>query len=73
MNVRLCDFGLLELMLEENDNVITNTNHSGSERYLAHELVVADDVVFPTMAGDIWALACVGLWVSLFFRFYLCI
>ena len=42
----------------------TTTEHTGTERYLAPELVTDDADVHPTMASDVYALGCLGLDVS---------
>jgi serine/threonine protein kinase len=39
----------------------TTTEHAGTERYLAPELVMADDGGRPTTASDVYALGCIGL------------
>jgi serine/threonine protein kinase len=39
----------------------TTTAHTGTERYLAPELVNGDDLEYPTPASDIYALGCLGL------------
>jgi serine/threonine protein kinase len=39
----------------------TTTEHTGTERYLAPELVMADDGGRPTIASDVYALGCIGL------------
>jgi serine/threonine protein kinase len=39
----------------------TTTEHTGTERYLAPELVMADDGGRPTTASDVYALGCIGL------------
>ena len=39
----------------------TTTHHTGTERYLAYELVIAGDEAIPTTASDIYAVGCIGL------------
>ncbi|KAG8831845.1 hypothetical protein FRC17_002497 [Serendipita sp. 399] len=64
-NPRICDFGLARLMLEEcGSGMTTTTAHTGTERYLAYELVASNDIVMPTVESDIHALGCIGLDVS---------
>ncbi|KAG8826575.1 kinase suppressor of Ras 2 [Serendipita sp. 399] len=61
-NPRICDFGLARLILEEGGSGMTTTTaHTGTERYLAYELVASDDITMPTVESDIYALGCVGL------------
>ncbi|KAG8818655.1 hypothetical protein FRC17_010756 [Serendipita sp. 399] len=61
-NPLICDFGLARLILEEGGTgTTTTTAHTGTERYLAYELVVSDDIITPTVASDIHALGCIGL------------
>ncbi|KAG8814891.1 hypothetical protein FRC17_000935 [Serendipita sp. 399] len=61
-NPLICDFGLARLILEEGGSgTTTTTAHTGTERYLAYELVVSDDIITPTVASDIHALGCIGL------------
>ncbi|KAG8833190.1 hypothetical protein FRC17_011189 [Serendipita sp. 399] len=61
-NPRICDFGLARLMLEEcGSGMTTTTAHTGTERYLAYELVASNDIVMPTVESDIHALGCIGL------------
>jgi serine/threonine protein kinase len=58
----LCDFGLLQILLDEGSNgMTTSAAHSGSERYLALELVNGDELVYPTTASDVYAAGCIGL------------
>ncbi|KIM20944.1 hypothetical protein M408DRAFT_29927 [Serendipita vermifera MAFF 305830] len=59
---RICDFGLSQLFLEEKDTGFTTTSeHTGTERYLAPELVMSESTVYPTVRSDIYALGCLGL------------
>lgn len=39
----------------------TTTHHTGTERYLAYELVAAGEEAIPTTASDIYAVGCIGL------------
>ena len=39
----------------------TTTQHTGTERYLAYELVIAGDEAIPTTLSDIYAVGCIGL------------
>jgi serine/threonine protein kinase len=64
-NARICDFGLVRIVLEEHasdDGMITTSDHAGTDRYLAFELMV--DGALPTAASDIYALGCLGLEVG---------
>ncbi|KIM28485.1 hypothetical protein M408DRAFT_69893, partial [Serendipita vermifera MAFF 305830] len=59
---QLCDFGLSRIFLEEGSSGMTTTSiHTGTERYLAYELVVSGDEAHPTTASDIHAMGCIGL------------
>ncbi|KIM23161.1 hypothetical protein M408DRAFT_28073 [Serendipita vermifera MAFF 305830] len=59
---RICDFGLSQLFLEEKDTGFTTTSeHTGTERYLAPELVTSESTVYPTVRSDIYALGCLGM------------
>jgi serine/threonine protein kinase len=65
---RICDFGLARLFLTEgNSGLTTTTPHTGTERYLAPELLNDEDeeLPIPTSKSDVYALACVGLKVSI--------
>jgi serine/threonine protein kinase len=42
----------------------TTSEHTGTTRYLAPELVASDESVPPTIASDVYALGCLGLEVS---------
>jgi serine/threonine protein kinase len=65
LNARLCDFGIARILAEEGTSGFTTTSeHTGTERYLSYELVLSE-VCAPTTASDIYALACMGLEVSL--------
>ena len=62
---RICDFGLSRVFLEESDNGMTTTSeHTGTARYLAPELVASDTSVPPTFPSDVYALGSIGLEVS---------
>lgn len=39
----------------------TTTQHTGTERYLAYELVIAGEKAKPTTYSDIYAVGCIGL------------
>ncbi|KAG8815042.1 hypothetical protein FRC17_000878 [Serendipita sp. 399] len=58
---RLCDFGLVRLILEDGHSGLTTTTaHDGMARYLSQELVTIDDA-WPTRESDCHALGCIGL------------
>jgi serine/threonine protein kinase len=60
--VKLCDFGLVRVVLEEDSiGLTTTTDHTGTDRYLAPEFVMSEEHIVPTTSSDIWALGCVGL------------
>jgi serine/threonine protein kinase len=62
---RICDFGLMRIYLEEGSSGLTTTTAiTGTDRYMAPELVFASDDTIPTAASDVWAAGCVGLDVS---------
>jgi len=64
----LCDFGLVRIFLDEGGSGMTTTTaHTGTERYLAPELVTGDELVLPTAASDVYALGCVGLEVRILY------
>ncbi|KIM24648.1 hypothetical protein M408DRAFT_229729 [Serendipita vermifera MAFF 305830] len=59
---QLCDFGLSRVFLEgENSGMTTTSVHTGTERYLARELVVGGDEASPTTPSDVHAMGCIGL------------
>ncbi|KAG8825070.1 hypothetical protein FRC17_008864 [Serendipita sp. 399] len=61
-NPRICDFGLVAIFLEAGNSGLTTTSpHSGTERYLAPELVITEGHAQITTATDIYALGCIGL------------
>jgi len=63
-NPRICDFGLVRLIQEEGSGgMTTTTEYTGTERYLAPELLDVELAV-PTTASDVHALGCLGLEVS---------
>jgi serine/threonine protein kinase len=39
----------------------TTSEHTGTERYLAPELVISEENVNPITASDMYALGCLGL------------
>lgn len=59
-HARICDFGLVRILLEDSSGLTTTTTHTGTVRYLAHELVVSDQPL-PTVASDVHAIGCIGL------------
>ncbi|PVF95332.1 kinase-like protein, partial [Serendipita vermifera] len=58
---KVCDFGLLKLLAEETMGMTTTSAHIGTMRYLARELVIADDQPNTTSHTDVHALGCLGL------------
>jgi serine/threonine protein kinase len=59
---RICDFGLARVFLEaESTGMTTTSEHTGTTRYLAPELVASEVTVYPTTASDVYALGCLGL------------
>jgi serine/threonine protein kinase len=65
-NPRICDFGLARIVREEDRSatgMTTTTEHTGTERYLAPELVT-NDWAIPTTASDVYAIGCLGLQVD---------
>lgn len=64
-NAQLCDFGLVRIYLEEGSTGLTTTSaHTGTDRYLAYELVMGKDNPSPTTSSDIYATGCIGLEAS---------
>jgi serine/threonine protein kinase len=62
---KICDFGLARIFLEQGSSGMTTTSeHTGTARYLARELVASDNSVYPTLASDVYAVGCLGLDVS---------
>jgi serine/threonine protein kinase len=63
---QICDFGLIRIFLDEGSSgMTTTTHHTGTERYLAYELVMAGEDACPTTYSDIHAVGCIGLEVSI--------
>ncbi|KIM30176.1 hypothetical protein M408DRAFT_328262 [Serendipita vermifera MAFF 305830] len=59
---KICDFGLARIFIDEGSTGMTTTSvHTGTERYLARELVVGGDEARPTTASDVHAMGCIGL------------
>ena len=57
---QICDFGLSRLMQDyEGTPLNTTTDHTGTVRYLAKELVATKKAV-PTRATDVYALGCLA-------------
>jgi serine/threonine protein kinase len=64
-NARLCDFGISRALTAPGTSGLTTTSaHTGTERYLSYELVVAEDACSPTTASDVYALGCIGFEMS---------
>jgi serine/threonine protein kinase len=62
---KICDFGLVRIFLEEGHSGHTTTSeHTGTDRYLAYELVTSQDASQLSTASDVYALGCIGLEVS---------
>jgi serine/threonine protein kinase len=61
---RLCGFGQVQIFLDDETRLATASNHTGTERYLAPELVIGETKVYPTTQSDVYALGCLGLEVS---------
>jgi serine/threonine protein kinase len=62
----LGDFGLVRIFMDEGSSGMTTTAyHTGTQRYLAYELVTAGEEAIPTTASDIYAVGCVGLEASI--------
>ncbi|PVF91693.1 kinase-like protein [Serendipita vermifera] len=59
---KLCDFGLSRIFLSEGETGLTTTTlHTGTERYLAPELVKSNEDAIPTRKSDVYAMGCVSL------------
>ncbi|KIM26054.1 hypothetical protein M408DRAFT_25702 [Serendipita vermifera MAFF 305830] len=59
---RICDFGLAQIFYDEADSgMTTTTEHTGTDRYLAPELLVDEVNTRPTAASDVYAVGCLGL------------
>jgi serine/threonine protein kinase len=50
--------------MDEESGMTTTSEHTGTERYLAPELVSSETTVYPTTQSDVYALGCLGLEVS---------
>jgi len=62
MDTQICDFGLAKILLEEEGTGMTTTSpYTGTDRYLAYELILGGETVAPTTASDMFALGCIGL------------
>ncbi|KIM30939.1 hypothetical protein M408DRAFT_327855 [Serendipita vermifera MAFF 305830] len=50
------------MFIDEGGTGLTTTSeHTGTTRYLAPELVASDTTVYPTLSSDVYALGCLGL------------
>lgn len=58
---KICDFELARIFLDEESPSMTTTEHTGTERYLAPELVMNEGNTLPNTATDVYALGCLGL------------
>lgn len=59
---QICDFGLISIILEEETSGMTTTSpFTGTDRYLAYELLHDREQILPTISSDIFALGCIGL------------
>ncbi|KIM23218.1 hypothetical protein M408DRAFT_332495 [Serendipita vermifera MAFF 305830] len=59
---KICDFGLARIFFDEEMSLMTTTQHTGTVRYLAPELLSDEGGnPFPTTASDVYALGCLGL------------
>jgi serine/threonine protein kinase len=65
---KICDFGLVRILMEEGDQsgMTTTSAHRGTERYLPYELVTTQDANELTMASDVYSMGCIGLFVCFF-------
>jgi serine/threonine protein kinase len=62
---KLCDFGLIRVVMEgESLGLTTTSEHVGTDRYIAPEFVLSDEPIMPTIESDVYALGCVGLKVK---------
>jgi serine/threonine protein kinase len=50
--------------MEGGTGLTTTTAHTGTERYMAPELVNGDEPSLPTRESDVYAMGCVGLRVG---------
>ncbi|PVF95317.1 kinase-like protein [Serendipita vermifera] len=57
---KICDFGLTRIFSEGVSDYTTPVN-SGTMRYLAYELIVAEEPVVATKPSDVYAIGCLGL------------
>ena len=48
-------------MEQGHSGMTTTSAHTGTDRYLAYELVVSAGHAVPTAASDIYATGCIGL------------
>lgn len=65
-NPQICDFGLVSIYLEEgNSGMMTTSPYTGTDRYMAYELLHDQEVIAPTTRSDIFALGCIGLEVGI--------
>lgn len=63
---KICDFGLVRIILEEGESGMTTTSdHTGTDRYLSCELVTTRSATSLSAASDVYALGCIGLNVSI--------
>jgi serine/threonine protein kinase len=61
----ICDFGLTRILLQEGSSgMTTTTEHVGTVRYLARELLSSHETELPTTASDVYAVGCIGLEVQ---------
>ncbi|PVF94696.1 kinase-like protein [Serendipita vermifera] len=58
---KLCDFGLSRIYFSEGETGLTTSLYTGTERYLAPELVELAEKALPTCESDVYAMGCVGL------------
>lgn len=59
---QICDFGLIRIFMEEGHSGVTTTSPlTGTDRYLAPELLDTSDVKMLSPASDVYALGCTGL------------
>jgi serine/threonine protein kinase len=66
---KITGFSLVRLIPDDGHTGMTTTSlHTGTTRYLSYELVSQDEDEDPkpTTASDIWALACIGMEVSVY-------
>jgi serine/threonine protein kinase len=65
-HARICDFGLVRILSNEKTGMTTTSEHTGTTRYLAYELVAPGQPI-TTTASDVHAIGCIGLDASLLF------